>query len=156
MPERSFVMTAYLPWIWLAAIVLFAIIEASTVQLVSIWFVAGAGAALLVSLFTRSVLAQLVVFVIVTALTLVFTRPLVAKRLEVQRVATNADRAIGRTAVVRIPLDPLSGGRVEVDGQNWSARCTQALPAGAFCRVDAIEGATLIVSPIKEEVTCPH
>lgn len=147
-------MTAYLPWIWLAAIVVFAVIEASTVQLVSIWFVAGSAAALLASLFTPSLLAQLAVFALITGVTLVFTRPLVAKKLETQRVATNADRVIGRTAVVRVALDPLSGGRVEVDGQSWSARCVAALPAGAFCRVDAIEGVTLVVSPIKEEVKC--
>lgn len=147
-------MTAYLPWIWLAAIVVFAIAEAVTVQLVSIWFVAGSVAALVVSLFSKSLLAQLVVFMLVTGITLVFTRPLAAKKLETRRVATNADRVIGRTAVVHIGLDPVSGGRVEVDGQTWSARCTEALPAGSFCRVNAIEGVTLVVSPIKEEVTC--
>lgn len=148
-------MTAYLPWLWLAAIVVFGVIEASTVQLVSIWFVAGSAAALIVSLFTPSFLLQLTVCAIVTGITLVFTRPLVANRLKLQRVATNADRVIGATCVVRTALDPLTGGRVEVGGQSWSARCATALPAGAFCRVDAIEGVTLVVSPIKEEVKCP-
>ena len=147
-------MTAFLPWIWLAAIVIFGVVEASTVQLVSIWFVVGSAAGLVVSLLTPSILAQLIAFVLVTGATLLFTRPLVAKRLETHRVATNADRVIGRTAVVLTSLDPLSGGRVEVDGQTWSARCPAALPAGAFCRVDAIEGVTLVVSSIKEEVIC--
>lgn len=147
-------MTAFYPWLWLVAIVVFGVLEAVTVQLVSIWFVAGAVVALIISLFVPSLLVQLLVFVVVSGLALAFTRPLVAKRLASEKVATNADRVIGRTAAVQVDIDPLSGGRVEVDGQSWAARSTTPLKTGAFCRVDAIEGATLIVTPIKEEVSC--
>ena len=147
-------MFALYPWLWLAATVIFAIVEASTAQLVSIWFMAGSVAALVTSLFSPRPLLQLTVFVLVSAITLAFTRPLLAKRLSGKRVATNADRVIGTTACVQVAIDPLEGGRVEVAGQSWAARCSHPLTVGEFCRVDAIDGATLIVSPIKEEVSC--
>ena len=142
------------PWMWLAAVVVFGIVEAMTAQLVSIWFVAGALAALLVSLFWPSALAQAAVFVVVSAVTLIVSRPLLAKKLAADKIPTNADRAIGRVASVKVRIEPLTGGRVEVDGMNWAARCTETLEAGTLCRVDAIEGATLIVTPIKEVETC--
>ena len=54
-----------LPIVWLAALVLFAVAEAATVSLVSIWFAGGALIAFLVSLFTNSLLTQCIVFLLV-------------------------------------------------------------------------------------------
>lgn len=147
-------MTGMYPWIWLAAVVVFGIAEAATVQLVSIWFVIGAIAALLVSLFANSLAVQLVVFVLVSVLTLLVTRPMVAKKLAAQQVATNADMVLGKEAVALTDIDPLSGGRVKVDGQSWAARAAQPIAAGAKCRIEVIQGVTLTVTPIKEEVVC--
>ena len=59
-----------LPIVWLAALVLFAVAEAATVSLVSIWFAGGALIAFLVSLFTNSLLTQCIVFLAVSALCL--------------------------------------------------------------------------------------
>ena len=64
-------------WIWLGAIVLCGVVEALTAGLVSIWFVAGAAAALAATLLGAGTGVQLVVFVVVSAAALVLTRPLV-------------------------------------------------------------------------------
>ena len=51
-------------WVmWLVVVVLLAIIEASTVNLVSIWFVISGLVALIVSLFTEAFYIQFGVFV---------------------------------------------------------------------------------------------
>ena len=65
--------------IWLVLAVVMAVLEAATVQLVSIWFVIGSVAACVTSLFTDNILIQAIVFVAVTGIALIATRPLVKK-----------------------------------------------------------------------------
>ena len=65
---------------WAAAIVVFAIAEAATTALVSIWFAVGAAAAMVASIFTASLGAQCAVFAVVSAVTLAVMLPLLAKR----------------------------------------------------------------------------
>ena len=69
-----------MPVVWLIALVIFALAEAATVSLVSIWFAAGALAALVVSLFTDNLFVQCAVFLAVSALCMALVRPLAQKR----------------------------------------------------------------------------
>ena len=134
---------------WLALIVLFSVIEGVTPQLVSIWFAGGALVALIVSLFGVQLWIQIVVFVAVSALLLILTRPLVKKRINAKTVRTNADAAIGETAVVTQRIDNTEGeGLVKLGGQIWSARSDggENIPAGATVTVLRIEGVKLIVT----------
>ena len=140
-------MQEYLPWFWLALIVVFGLIEGFTVQLVSIWFCAGSIAALLTSFFTPSFGVQFLVFALVSILALVFSRPLFARRMKPRRAATNADMVLGQEGVVLRAIAPGEVGRVKVDGQDWAARCTVALEVGARCKVEQINGVTLTVTP---------
>lgn len=131
---------------WIAAIVIFSIIEAATTALVCIWFVFGAVAAFITALFTTSPFIQLTVFVVVSVATLIFTRPVLKKKIHTERVPTNADRVIGCRAIVTEPVSPTQNGRVSVDGLTWAARSADALESGQTCIVLAIEGATLVVA----------
>lgn len=85
----------FMIWIWLGAIVLFGVVEAATAGLVSIWFVAGALAALIAVLLGAGIWVQLVAFVVVSAAALALTRPLVKKITAGRSVPTNADRVLG-------------------------------------------------------------
>ena len=60
--------------VWLILLIAFVVVEALTVSLVSIWFAAGAVAALIVSGFTSSWLVQFAVFAVVSAVALAATR----------------------------------------------------------------------------------
>ncbi len=134
--------------IWLVVAVVMAIVEASTVQLVSIWFAIGAAAGCITSIFTDSLTIQLIVFAVVSALALVITRPLV-KRIKVKKAeATNSDRYIGKTGVVIETIDNAAAkGLVKVGGATWSARSLDGEPIekGASVTVAAIEGVKLMV-----------
>ena len=88
--------------VWLILLIAFVVVEALTVSLVSIWFAAGAVAALIVSGFTSSWLVQFAVFAVVSAVALAATRPLVKKRMTARRVPTNADINVGRKAQVLV------------------------------------------------------
>ena len=141
--------------LWLVTLIIFGVVEAATVGLASIWFAAGALAALILSAFLNSLLVQVVVFLAVSFVTLLLVRPLAQKYFNARRTATNADRVIGQEAVVVQEIDNLRGlGQVKVGdllgGMPWTARSAgeQILPVGTTVRVERIEGVKLYVTPI--------
>ena len=69
----------YMIWIWLGAAVVFGILEAMTAGLISVWFVAGAVAAMVAAMLEADVMVQAGVFIVVSALALALTRPLVRR-----------------------------------------------------------------------------
>lgn len=145
--------------VWLILLIAFVVVEALTVSLVSIWFAAGAVAALIVSGFTSSWLVQFAVFAVVSAVALAATRPLVKKRMTARRVPTNADINVGRKAQVLVEVTPDVTGRVRLDGVDWNARCAtpgDTLGPGALCRVTEIHSTLLIVEPVLTESRNPH
>ena len=134
---------------WVVALVVFLIVEAVTAGLVSIWFVFGSLVALICAALGAAVWLQIFWFVIVSVVTLVLTRPLVKRYVDSRSVATNADRSIGRAAVVTERIDNLAAtGAVKLDGVVWTARSTDdavAIESGERVTVRAIEGVKLIV-----------
>ena len=135
--------------IWLALLVGTLILEAVTQQLFSIWFSAGALAAVIAGLFGAGIWLQIVIFVLVTAVSLLATRPL-ARRLQRKKIEpTNADRYVGCSAVVLEEIDNLKGtGSIKVSGQTWSVRSANGsvIPAGATVQTVSIQGAKMLVS----------
>lgn len=139
---------------WAAAIVVFVVVELATVGLASIWFALGSLCALIAALLGAPVWLQIVWFVIISVAALVSTRPLVRKYINGKTQATNADRVIGHTAVVKERIDDLAAtGAVLADGKMWSARTVDgsAVEAGALVTVRAIQGVRLIVERTTEE-----
>lgn len=134
---------------WVVALVVFLIVEAVTAGLVSIWFVFGSLVALICAALGAAVWLQIFWFVIVSVATLVLTRPLVKRYVDSRSIATNADRSIGRAAVVTERIDNLAAtGAVNLDGVVWTARSTDdavAIETGERVTVRAIEGVKLIV-----------
>ena len=134
---------------WVVALVVFLIVEAVTAGLVSIWFVFGSLVALICAALGAAIWLQIVWFVVVSVATLVLTRPLVKRYVDSRSVATNADRNIGRTAVVTERIDNLAAtGAVQLAGVVWTARSTDdavAIEPGTHVTVRAIEGVKLIV-----------
>lgn len=148
----------YMIWIWLGAAVVFGILEAMTAGLISVWFVAGAVAAMVAAMLGAGVMVQAGVFIVVSALALALTRPLVRRWTKTRTVATNADRVLGQTAKVIETVDnDNSMGAVYVDGKTWSARSRDGsvIPVGTQVQVERMEGVKLFVSTCekKEETT---
>ncbi len=143
-----------MPWlpsvVWLCLLVFFAITEAVTVGLVSVWFAAGALVALLGTFFTSNIWIQIFLFLLVSCVTMAVLRPLARKYVLPTVVPTNADRVIGRQAVVTEAIDNLNGkGAVVVFGVAWTARSEDGTPIaeGTTVTVNRIEGVKLFVSP---------
>jgi membrane protein implicated in regulation of membrane protease activity len=113
----------YAGYAWLGLVVACVIIEALTVSLATIWFAAGALVAWLVYLTGLGFEVQIVVFLLVSIVCLLFTRPLAMKKFKVGRVKTNAESLIGRSFKVESTIDNINNtGTVKANGQIWSAR----------------------------------
>ena len=139
--------------IWIAAIIVFGIAEAATAGLVSIWFVAGAVAALIVTELGATLWLQFVVFLAVSILALIATRPLARKMLDKTIVPTNADRVLHHEAKVTETVDnENAAGAVYIDGKTWSARSENGsiIEKGKMVKIIRMEGVKLYVREIKE------
>lgn len=136
---------------WIIAAVLFAVIEAATVALVTVWFAVGALAAAIAAQFGASILFQVGTFVVVSAILLCVTRP-VFKKISVKKPQrTNADRFIGEEVMVIKKIDDINNdGQVKIAGQVWSAVSEDKSPLeeGTIVKVIAIRGVKLVVEPI--------
>ena len=134
--------------IWLIALILLVLGEVLTVGLTFIWFAVGALGGLLAAVFGAELWLQIVIFLILSALTMALVRPLAARLLLPHREATNADRVIGQSAVVTQAIDNVEGkGMVKIAGQIWSARSEHdaPIPEGAEVKVLRIEGVKVFV-----------
>lgn len=140
--------------IWLIVLILCIGIELGTMGLTSIWFAGGSIPAIIVAAFGGPVWLQVILFLIVSLILLFFTRPIAVKYFNKDRIKTNAESLIGRTAIVISDINNLEGiGQVTVSGQEWSARSTDEgveIPTGAVVIVRAINGVKLIVEERKE------
>ena len=141
----------WMPMVWLVVAVIFGVIEAATVQLMSIWFAIGAVAAMVAAMLGASVWVQFAAFLVVAIIVLCLTRPLVKKVLKVGHIHTNVDSVIGRIGAVTVDIaGPGEVGRVLVDGQDWSAVSEDGsfIPKGEKVLVKSIEGVKLVVEPM--------
>lgn len=139
---------------WIIAIVVFLVIEAVTVGIVSVWFAIGALFAMVTAMLGANLWVQITVFLVVSAIALYFTRPLVKKFVNNKVEPTNADMLIGKECRVVETIDNLSGtGAVYVDGKTWTARTVdeEIIPEGQLVKAERIEGVKLIVSKIAPE-----
>lgn len=137
--------------VWLVLLLLFAGGEAATVGLTSIWFAAGALAALIAALLGGALWIQITLFLAVSLLCLAAVRPLAKKHLNNKVEHTNADRAIGQEALVTEDIDNIQGkGAVIIRGVTWTARSEDGdpIPTGTMVRVLRIEGVKVFVERV--------
>jgi len=137
--------------VWLVLLLVFLVVEAATVSLTSVWFALGAlGALISAAVAPEIIWLQIVWFLLISGVTLYFTRPLAKKHLNAKKKATNADRMLELTGLIQEPVDNLMGkGTVLIDGKLWTARSAsgEKLATGALVRPIRIEGVKLIVEP---------
>ncbi len=136
------------PIVWLILFIVLIAIEALTLGLTTIWLAGGALVALIASAFHASLWLQVGLFLLVSGLLVIFTRPIAAKYFNRDRVKTNADRLVGKNAIVTETIDNLQGsGSVKVSGQEWTARSDDeevTIEKGTKVEVLEVRGVRLI------------
>ena len=144
------VLSNNLPWVWVAVTIICVVIESLTLSLTTIWF--GISSFVLVFLaFTPIPFgAQLFIFVAMSLVLLIFTRPVVKKKINQKQIATNYERIIGQIAVVTKKITALDKGSVKINGMEWTAAVKEdiTLEEGSKCIIEEIAGVTAYVKQI--------
>ncbi|WP_255883353.1 MULTISPECIES: NfeD family protein [unclassified Ruminococcus] len=144
-------MEAYMPFVWIGLALLALLVEAGTSQMISIWFSLGALGGAICCIFTDNIVIQVFVFIIVTTLSLVLTRPIVKKfKLKNSEVKTNIDRVIGCEAMLTKPITKESPGEIKVLGDYWMAVSSDGseIKSGTKVRVLEIKSTKLVVEEV--------
>ena len=140
---------------WLILFVILLIVEILTMGLTTIWFAGGALVAFAAGVLGFGTAVQIIVFVVVSVILLIVTRPIAVKYFNKERQKTNAESLIGQQALVLEDIDTLqSKGRVEINGQEWAAKTDE--PEGSIEKntvvvVEGIQGVKLIVRAREEK-----
>ena len=140
---------------WLVAFGALLLIELLTLGLTTVWFAVGALAAFLLAVINVPLPLQIVAFIGVSVLMLVFARPMMTKYLNSKTTKTNAESLVGNKARVLIPVNNLkSEGQVMVNGMEWTARSTKdevPFPKDEMVKIVGISGVKQIIEKLNEE-----
>lgn len=137
-------------YVWLLILLVCIIVEFISMGLTTVWFAGGALVAIIAAALHVPIAFQVALFLIVSILLLIFTRPIAVKYFNKDRIRTNAESMIGRQAIVISEINNLEGiGQVTVNGMEWSARSMDdtEIAVGEVVIVRAINGVKLIVEP---------
>ncbi len=142
--------------VWLGIMILLLIIEAVTVGLTTIWFAAGALAALIAAMLGAGILVQALLFFAVSLVLLVFTRPIAVRYINPHKVRTNYEDTVGKTVrITQCVNNRNDTGTAVLNGLEWTARMQEdnvILQEGALARVVAVEGVKLILVPAEDGI----
>ncbi len=139
--------------VWLIIFVLLVAVELATMALTTVWFAAGAMAALVSSMFGAPLWLQIIVFLAFSFIVLIFYRPFAVKYVNSKRTRTNVNDLIGKEGKVTEDINNLDQkGRMLLRGMDWSARTVDDnvhIKKGTVVKVIKIEGVKAIVEPIE-------
>lgn len=141
----SLVLGIPLTWLWFCIAVAFAVIEAVTLGIVSIWFAIGALVTMLFAFVIDSFLIQLLIFLAVSLILVATTRKVAVEKLKIGQTKTNVDELIGQEAVVVKAIEPHVPGEVKINGKVWRAvsDSQQSYMINEVVMVLRIEGVTI-------------
>ncbi|MDD2978943.1 MAG: NfeD family protein [Hespellia sp.] len=138
---------------WIVLFIVLIIIEIFTMGLTTIWFAGGSLVAFVLSLLGLSLPIQVIAFVVVSVALFLVTRPIAMKYFNKDRVKTNVESLLGKTALVTENIDNIHAtGKVEVNGLEWTARAEEdglVIEKNSVVEILKIQGVKLIVK--KEE-----
>ncbi|MDD3453084.1 MAG: NfeD family protein [Bacilli bacterium] len=137
-------------YIWVAIVILLAIAEAMTINIVTIWYVISGLAAIVSSFFTNNFLIQFAIFAILGTILLITTRPIIKNFLNTKNIKTNFDRIIGMNGIVTEEIKKNSIGEVKVDGKKWSAIADKKIEIDKTVEILEINGVKVKVKEIKD------
>jgi membrane protein implicated in regulation of membrane protease activity len=140
-------------WIWVALVIIFAIIEVFTLGLTTVWFAIAALIMVFLSFLKISLTVQVLVFLVISAILFIFTRPVAIKKFKMGKEKTNVDSLVGKHVPVIKAIGEFEKGEVKLNGLVWAA-CSDdntEIAEGVKCEILRVEGVQLIVRPISEQ-----
>lgn len=141
---------------WLILIALCILIEIATLGLTTIWFAGGGLVAFFISFVTDNLILELAVFLVISLVLLLFTRPVAMKYFNKQRTSTNYESLIGKEVKVIEEIDNFNeSGLITLNGTKWVARAlddSNIYQQGDRVIIRDVTGVKLIVERKKEDL----
>jgi membrane protein implicated in regulation of membrane protease activity len=136
-------------WIWVALVIIFAVIEILTLGLTTVWFAIAALIMVFLSFSGIPFAVQGLIFLAISAALLVFTRPLV-KKFRIGKEKTNVESFAGKHVLVTKAIGEFEKGEAKLNGLIWAARSEDntEITEGTKCEVLRVEGVQLVVRPL--------
>lgn len=134
---------------WLVLLIIFVVIEALTVSLVTIWFAVGSVAAFIACMLGANIIVQWFVGIAVSVLVLLIFRPIARAQARKGGEPTNVDSMVGKTCLVKEEIDNAkSTGQILVGDLEWSARAVNSndiIPVDTQVVIEKVEGVKVFV-----------
>lgn len=138
-------------FIWVVLLVLFVIAEGLSAALTTIWFAIGSVAAGIATYMGAGFGLQLLIFLVVSVVTLLITRPIAMKYMGNKIEKTNVDALIGTRVVVTEDIDNLhETGKIRINDVEWTARSLsdEIITKDSVVEIMEIKGVKAIVNKI--------
>ena len=141
-------------YIWLAVACVSALIEAFTMQMVSIWFVAGGLIALILAICNVAIEIQIIVFIVVSLLAMISLRRICLKYLlRNTNTKTNVDSFQGKETRLLKTIAPDEPGEIKFADITWTAVAENGdlvIEKGSIVHVIRVDGNKMVVSPVEK------
>lgn len=136
-----------MPWIWVAVLVICGIIEASTLSLTTIWAAIAAIPMIFISKTSISLAWQLLIFVGLTFILLLATRP-IAVKLIYSKKTKDVNSLVGQEVTITKAIGAHEKGQAKTsNGVTWNAKSSDGteIAENSICKITDVEGNTLTV-----------
>ena len=136
------------PWFWLGMLIVSCIIEAFTMGLTTIWSAIASIPLIFIARTSLSFKWQILIFVVLTVILVVFTRPFAVKKLKIGRSRTNVDSIVGEEVLIVKVIEKFQKGEAKANnGVIWIAKSVDGvqIPKDSVCEIVSVEGNTLCV-----------
>ena len=148
----SFSIESITIWVWLALFVITIVIEAMTQDIVSVWFTVGAFASLCIS-YLAPWWVELIVFVVISTVCLLLTRPFVKKLMRSQIRKTNTDEFIGQRVKLLTDVSKFEMGTVKINSVVYNVIVSdedEKIEKDSIVEIVSIKGNKFIVRKVEE------
>ena len=138
--------------IWIIVAGIFFIAEMFTTGFLVFWFGLGAFIVSFLSFIIPDIIIQTIIFLILSVIFIISTRPLVNKFLKAKNVQTNVFSEVGKHGTVIQELDSKKNqGQIKVKGEVWSAEELNGkkVPIDTEVVIVKIDGVKAIVSVVQ-------
>ena len=144
-----------MPTVWGIIFLGTLVLEIVTSDIDSIWFTASSVVCLILSIFVSTWWIQVIVFVVLSVVLIIATRPITKKMMDREIISTNADKVIGQTGVITQAFEGDSVGEVRIEGQLW--RCINrdqlSFSDGEKVKIEGISGNKVVIKKTLDNQT---
>ncbi|MGP1569743.1 MAG: NfeD family protein [Eubacteriales bacterium] len=139
-----------LPIFWVLLLLLLGLVEIFTQGLATIWFCGGALVAAVCAIVGFTLPVQIAVFISVSIVLLIFTRPIAMKKFNPKTIPTNVEALVGKIGIVTEKIQECDTGQVRLNGLEWTAVAEDdsVIEKNTKVLVKKIEGVKLVVAKI--------